>query len=510
MSVLTRMKAFVLMGLRARGGRLRAGRAVGAVVSLLLVAPSNAFAAGAPPVPPQPAVPSAETVPPLPSVPLDITDGQPIQTLYSTALSLSSNVALTAKLRSQIAATQRQLDDDSVTASQAAGAETTANERASAASARADAAGRAYRELDGALKHAVVFMYTSGPMYVRMNPNAGDDLAYAADYAGTALSPGGILSTRRYDASLRKTELAIAKMSQLQAQEAAQQAAAAVVAEKSAEASLESQLASVVTSSTPQLVAETTALASQAGQELLSTTGLEFTPAGPLPGPLSTTSVALSWAFSELGKSYVWGATGPDTFDCSGLTQYAWQQAGVDIPRVAADQDSWAIPVPLSELLPGDLVFFGKSDIHHVGIYIGGGLMINAPHTGDVVRVSSIWWSDLAGFGRVHDASTPVPIHQAPNAAKPASTAVVPTAGPVPSQTQPPPGWQPQPGSTTPIAVDSGAGGGASTTTTSTTSTTVAGPSGPSGSTSTVPSSTTTVPGPMPPPTTGATSLPGS
>lgn len=488
MSVLTRMKAFVLMGLRARGGRLRAGAAVGAVVSLLLPAPSNAYAAGAPPVPPQPAVPSPETVPPLPSVPLDITDGQPIQTLYSIALSLSSNVALTAKLRSQIAATQRQLDDDSVTASQAAGAETAATDRASAASERADTAGRAYRDLDGALKHAVVFMYTSGPMYVRMNPNAGDDLAYAADYAGTALSPGGILSTRRYDASLRKTELAIATASQLQAQEAAQKAAAAVAAEKAAEASLESQLASVVTSSTPQLVAETTALASQAGQELLSTTGLEFTPPTPLPGPLGTTSVALSWAFSELGKSYVWGATGPDTFDCSGLTQYAWEQAGVGIPRVAADQDSWTIPVPLSELLPGDLVFFGKSDIHHVGIYIGGGLMINAPHTGDVVRVSSIWWSDLAGFGRVHDANTPIPVHQAPTSAKPSPPAVVPVAGPVPSQTQPPPGWQPQPGSTTPISVDSG---GAATTTTTTT----APPNGPSssGSTTTTSPSTTAV-----------------
>lgn len=503
------MTAFVLMGLGAKGGRLRGGAAVGAVLSLLVLAASNAFAAGGPPVPPQAAVPSSETVPPLPSVPLDITDGQPIQTLYAIALSLSSKGALAAKLRSQIAATQRQLDDDSVTASQATSAETAANDRASAASERADAAGRAYSDLDDALKHAVVFMYTSGPMYVRMNPNAGDDLAYAADYAGTALSPDGILSTRRYDASLRKTELAIAKTAQLQAQEATQQAAAAVVAEKDAEASLELELASVVRSSTPQLVAETTALASQAGQELVSTTGLEFTPPAPLPGPLSTTSVVLSWVFSELGKSYVWGATGPDTFDCSGLSQYVWQQAGVGIPRVAGDQDSWTIPVPLSELLPGDLVFFGKSDIHHVGIYIGGGLMINAPHTGDVVRVSSIWWSDLAGFGRVHDANTPVPVHQAPSSAKPSSTAVVPTAGPVPSQTQPPPGWQPQPGSTTPIAVDSGGGGSASTTTTSTTSTTTAGPSGPSGSTTTVSPSTTTVPSGTPA-TTGTTAMPGS
>jgi hypothetical protein len=161
----------------------------------------------------------------------------------------------------------------------------------------------------------------------------------------------------------------------------------------------------------------------------------------------------LTWAFGELGKPYVWAATGPNTFDCSGLTQFVWRQAGVAIPRVAAAQDSWSIPVPLSQLIPGDLVFFGRTDVHHVGIYIGDGLMINAPHTGDVVRVSSIWWSDLAGFGRVHAAGTPVPLHQPPTTKQPATPVVVPTAGAVPSQTKPPPGWKPKPGSSTPFKV---------------------------------------------------------
>ena len=445
----------------------------------------------APVAPPSSAPTTPAAVPALPSVSLDITDGQPIQNLYTMALSLSSNSALTATLRSQIAATQKQLDADSVTAAQSAATEAGADSRAAAASERASRAAQAFTDLDGALKQAALFMYTSGPTYVRVNPNAGEKLAYAADYASTALSPGGILSTRRYDATVSKTESAVAKVSQEQADGAAQKAAEAVAAEKAAEASLETQLTAVVASSSPQLVAETAALAGQAGQELLSTAGLEFTPTGPLPAPLPTTSIALAWAFSELGKPYEWGATGPDTFDCSGLTQYSWHQAGVDIPRVAADQDSWSIPVPLSQLLPGDLVFYGKSDIHHVGIYIGDGLMINAPHTGDVVRVSSIWWSDLAGFGRVHDANTPIPVHQSPTPAKPAAQAVVPTAGPVPSQTQPPPGWQPQPGSTTPIVVD-GSGSdpsGVSTTTTTSTTEPVA-----SNTTTTAPSDATTAP----------------
>jgi cell wall-associated NlpC family hydrolase len=428
----------------------------------------------------------------LPNVPIDITDGQPIQTLYAMALSLTSNSALTAHLRAQIAVAQKQLDIDAVTATQAAAVEATADAQAADAQLRANTAQTAYSNLDGALKQAVLFMYTTGPTYVRINPAAGDKIAYASDYASTALTPGGILSTRKFDASVRKSQLALARSAQQQADQAAEQAAAAVADGKTAEASLESQLSALVASSSPQLMAETKAMASQAGQELISTAGLEFTPSAPLPAPLATTSTALAWAFAELGKQYVWGAIGPETFDCSGLTQYVWHQAGVAIPRVAADQDAWSVPVPLSQLLPGDLVFFGQSDIHHVGIYIGDGLMINAPHTGDVVRVSSIWWSDLAGFGRVHDASTPIPVHQQPTAAKPAAPTVVPAAGNVPSQTQPPPGWQPQPGSTTPIAVDgSGSGGSGSTTTTT------APPANTGNSTTTTtppPSSTTTVP----------------
>jgi cell wall-associated NlpC family hydrolase len=478
------------MGTKAAGGRFCAAAAAFSALVFGTLGTGAASAAGAPPVPPPPPA-AASDLPPLPTVPLDITDGQPIQALYAIALSLSSNSALSAKLRSEIAATQKQLDSDSVAAKNAAASQAAAQSRASAAEARATAAEQAYKSLDGALKQAIVFMYTAGPASVRLNPAAGEKLAYAADYAGTALSAGGILSTRKFDASLRKSELAIAKSAEDQAAQSSQQASAAVAGELAAEASLESELAAVVASSRPQLMAETSTLAAQAGQELLTTAGLEFTPAAPLPPPLSTTSVALSWAFAELGKTYVWGATGPDTFDCSGLTQYAWHQAGVDIPRVAADQDSWTVPVPLSQLVPGDLVFFGKSDIHHVGIYIGDGLMINAPHTGDVVRVSSIWWSDLAGFGRVHDAGTPVPVHAAPSTGRPASPAVVPAAGPVPSQTQPPPGWQPQPGSTTPIALGGNGGGDNSGGTGSTT--TVPPAQGPgSGSASPTPQAFTT------------------
>jgi cell wall-associated NlpC family hydrolase len=115
---------------------------------------------------------------------------------------------------------------------------------------------------------------------------------------------------------------------------------------------------------------------------------------------LPEATAAVQAALAQVGKPYQWGAAGPNTFDCSGLTMWSWAQAGIAIPRVAADQQSWTTPVPISQLQPGDLVFFG-TPAHHVGMYIGNGLMVDAPHTGADVTVESIWWSDLAGFGRV-------------------------------------------------------------------------------------------------------------
>ena len=98
---------------------------------------------------------------------------------------------------------------------------------------------------------------------------------------------------------------------------------------------------------------------------------------------------ALRIAAGQLGKAYEWGATGPSTFDCSGLTSFAFKQAGITLPRSSSQQARVGRPVPFDQLQPGDLVFF-YNPVSHVGIYAGDGKMIGAPQTGDVVRYQNV------------------------------------------------------------------------------------------------------------------------
>ncbi len=112
---------------------------------------------------------------------------------------------------------------------------------------------------------------------------------------------------------------------------------------------------------------------------------------------------ALAFARAQIGKPYVWGATGPESYDCSGLTQAAWKAAGVDIPRVTYDQVNAGTTVSLSAAQPGDLVFF-YDDITHVGLYIGNGMMIHAPKPGTYVREESIFYD---GESSIHSVVRP-------------------------------------------------------------------------------------------------------
>lgn len=112
-------------------------------------------------------------------------------------------------------------------------------------------------------------------------------------------------------------------------------------------------------------------------------------PLAPVGAPSSRATQAVAFAYRAIGLPYVWGATGPHAYDCSGLTQAAWRSAGVSLPRTTSTQINAGTRIPRSQLRPGDLVFF-YSGASHVGLYIGDGAMIHAPHPGSPVRIAPI------------------------------------------------------------------------------------------------------------------------
>ncbi|MCX4994556.1 bifunctional lytic transglycosylase/C40 family peptidase [Streptomyces longwoodensis] len=141
-------------------------------------------------------------------------------------------------------------------------------------------------------------------------------------------------------------------------------------------------------------------------------TSLEDSFAAPVGrlGPTQQAAGAISYAQTKLGTPYLWGGTGTagqgGRFDCSGLTQAAYESVGITLPRVANDQYNAGPHPSRGELLPGDLVFFSDDltnsrAIRHVGIYVGGGYMIDAPRTGAVIRFDPIDTKDYFGATRV-------------------------------------------------------------------------------------------------------------
>ncbi|AEW94947.1 secreted transglycosylase [Streptantibioticus cattleyicolor NRRL 8057 = DSM 46488] len=144
--------------------------------------------------------------------------------------------------------------------------------------------------------------------------------------------------------------------------------------------------------------------------------------------PSQQAAGAIYFAQSKLGTPYLWGGTGTaddgGRFDCSGLTQAAYHSVGIELPRVANDQWNAGPHPKRDELLPGDLVFFAHDlsdprSIHHVGIYVGGGYMIDAPHTGAVIRFDPIDGADYFGATRVtQDGALALP-RQGPAASAP-------------------------------------------------------------------------------------------
>jgi cell wall-associated NlpC family hydrolase len=154
------------------------------------------------------------------------------------------------------------------------------------------------------------------------------------------------------------------------------------------EAVLAAQAAAAAAAADPAAAGQNTApVASSPGQAI----SFPDSPASSQQG-----NIAADWALSQIGRPYQWGGAGPYTFDCSGLTMVAWAQAGVFLLHYTGYQWEEGVHVPLDDLQRGDLLFYATDNsdpgtIHHVGIYIGGGDMVDAPYTGVDVRIDSIY-----------------------------------------------------------------------------------------------------------------------
>ena len=175
---------------------------------------------------------------------------------------------------------------------------------------------------------------------------------------------------------------------QLQAEEARRQAR--LRAEAEARLAAQQRAASTARAAATELAAGSFTASIDASASTDSASSDSLIPAAP---PAQYGGV-VGLAMQELGKPYVWGAAGPNSFDCSGLVTYVFAKVGVSLPHNAAAMYSYGSPVGYGDLQPGDLVFF--SGLGHMGIYIGGGQFIHAPHTGDVVKISNM--ADHGGY----------------------------------------------------------------------------------------------------------------
>jgi cell wall-associated NlpC family hydrolase len=196
---------------------------------------------------------------------------------------------------------------------------------------------------------------------------------------------------RRAEEEARRVQAELAAKKAKAAAQAAAEAAARDAAARRTTTTAPNGKASPSGTVRPPTTTTTTKPSSTAGSSPSSGSG----------APAAGADAAVAEARRQLGKPYEYGAAGPDSFDCSGLTSWSWRAGGKQLSHSSQAQWSETSRVAIDNLQPGDLLFYG-SPIHHVGIYIGDGQMIEAPETGKTVRITTIYRSDLVGAGRVN------------------------------------------------------------------------------------------------------------
>jgi peptidoglycan DL-endopeptidase CwlO len=188
----------------------------------------------------------------------------------------------------------------------------------------------------------------------------------------------------------RVASLKTAEAADTRARETAQQQVARVTALQTAMSAKSQAIQSEIDKINSSAMQQAMAIFNQTGQY----------PNIDIPGNNSVGAVALRAALSRRGDPYVWGAAGPGAFDCSGLVMWAYAQEGISLPHYTGSQWGMGQHISRSQLEPGDLVFF-FADISHVGLYIGNGLMVDAPSFGQTVQVQPIDWGIYVGAVRI-------------------------------------------------------------------------------------------------------------
>lgn len=244
-----------------------------------------------------------------------------------------------------------------------------------------DQAERARRDADRAARQALAAK--------RSAQQAAD--AAAADAEAIAAEKTALIA-RLAELQHVSVDLAQRRQSALEAR-AAQAAAAA--AEKQAQDEAETEAEAEEQAEKPEKPAEPAAPAADPSPAEPPPATEPPPPAEP-PAPRSGAAGAISFARGQLGEPYRWGAAGPDSWDCSGLTMGAWRAGGISLPHYSVAQYEQSTPIGASRLQPGDLVFWGSSSdpgsIYHVALYVGGGQIIHAPRTGRPVTEQSMYY----------------------------------------------------------------------------------------------------------------------
>lgn len=358
--------------------------------------------------------------------------------------------AQVAKVEAQLAAANRQLEQAATKAEQAAEAYNGAEwelQQATTAAAEAEQRAKAAERRVGRQHDQIVALVTDsyegvgqltaiGAMFSADGPETlmsqylsyeGASNALQAGYAKFAAASAVARSFRQQaeDALAAKTRLATqAKAAMQRAQSAANSAQAISRSISARKATLVKELAaaqsiSVKLARERQKALEEKAAEAAAAKAAAEAAARQRDQAGPgggggstpptssdPPAPNSRAQKAIDFAKAQLGDPYQWGAAGPDSWDCSGLTMGAWGAAGVSLPHYAASQYYDSTPISVNQLQPGDLVFWGTSNnpdsIHHVAIYLGNGQIIHAPRTGEDVQIDNMYyWTPPNFFGRV-------------------------------------------------------------------------------------------------------------